>query len=384
MSATVSSSPIVTSSDGRSSPSSVASSSSAAKVASSSSGGSSGATNGGSAAASSSSSSKLDSYVSLWEMDGPQLDAWVRSVPTLFPQPKIPDKQSSSSSSSKGETTNNNLTPELAKKLALANAAWKNLKVALEGLKVLVEPLPARMDEDGDEEEAETRATKRMKSNSGQPKKMNKKKKKKTTKTTIQDPYNIYVHAIRRYEKDEDEEDDPNADIEDDEEYAQEIKTTLGGKLSQLTSSGLINGMSGRLDGVVIDRHGTPKPDVVVATTAIPTVENATIKDLKVLASAFGQAIQTRLEADVLYTTPIRIQQMLAPDVQPHEFKAIRRRIYDTVILGKGMGHGALDDGSDIPTAPSTGVHDIEKFKKCKSCGNNDQSLFVLDRKNGK
>lgn len=40
-------------------------------------------------------------------------------------------------------------------------------------------------------------------------------------------------------------------------------------------------------------------------------------------------------------------------------------------------------EGSDIPTAASTGVHDIEKFKKCKSCGNNDQSLFVLDRTNG-
>ena len=71
---------------------------------------------------------------------------------------------------------------------------------------------------------------------------------------------------------------------------------------------------------------------------------------------------------------------MLAPDLTPHEFRSIRRRIYDTVVLGRGL---AQPEGNDIPTAAVAGVHDIEKFKKCKVCGNNDQSLFVLDRKNG-
>ena len=93
-------------------------------------------------------------------------------------------------------------------------------------------------------------------------------------------------------------------------------------------------------------------------------------------------AIQTKVEADVLVTTPIRIQEMLAPDLLPHEFKSIRQRI-NTTIRGKMNNPNRNMEGSDIPTAASTGVHDIEKFKKCKSCGNNDQSLFVLDRKNG-
>ena len=383
MSAAVSSSPSVTSSAKSSNAPSATSSNGA-----SSTGGGSGSANGTSGV---SASSKPDTYLSLWDMNSQQVDEWVRSVPTLFPQFKTPGITSSSSSSPSKQKSQSNdntspakLTPEQAKRLALADKALKNLLVSLEGLKVLVDKLPPPTTNDGDDEDAEERASKRMKSNSGKAKSRKmKKKKKKLTRTTIQDPFNIYVHAIRRDERDEDDDDDPNAEQEDDEEYASEIKPTIGGKLSQLASSGLINGMAGRLGGVVVDRHGTPQPDIVVATTALSTVENATIQDLKLLASAFGQAIQTRMETDVLITTPIRIQQMLAPEVLPHEFKAIRRRIYDTVILGKGMGHGAMDDGSDIPTAPSTGVHDIEKFKKCKSCGNNDQSLFVLDRKNG-
>jgi hypothetical protein len=55
--------------------------------------------------------------------------------------------------------------------------------------------------------------------------------------------------------------------------------------------------------------------------------------------------------------------------------------IYDTVILGKGLSQ---PEEIDIPTAANyQSVHVLEKFKKCASCGNTDQALFVLDRKNG-
>jgi hypothetical protein len=55
--------------------------------------------------------------------------------------------------------------------------------------------------------------------------------------------------------------------------------------------------------------------------------------------------------------------------------------IHDTVILGKGLSQ---PEEIDIPTAANyQSVHALEKFKKCLSCGNTDQSLFILDRKNG-
>jgi len=114
----------------------------------------------------------------------------------------------------------------------------------------------------------------------------------------------------------------------------------------------------------------------------IPTAADASFDVLRRLAHNLLQSIQTQIEADVLITTPVRIQEMLAKDLSNAEFKSIRKRIYDTVILGKGLSQ---PEGIDIPTASanSQGVHVLEKFKKCNSCGATDQSVFVLDRKNG-
>jgi hypothetical protein len=248
----------------------------------------------------------------------------------------------------------------------IANQTWENLKKALNDLKIQLQAL----DDDDSQEESEEQdhgpPSKRQKRENGQ-------KAKKRQLYAVEDPFNVYRHTIRRPEDDDD--DDPRM-IED--EAARELKTTFGGKLSQMTVSGLINGMSGQLNGVV----ATKKLQVIpgVSTDSIPTAKGASLAQLKQLAHIIHQSVQTRIEADVLATTPIRIQEMLAPDLSPPEFKAIRKRIYDTVILGKGLSQ---QEEVDIPTAANTSVHVLEKFKKCSSCGNVDQALFVLDRKNG-
>ncbi len=233
---------------------------------------------------------------------------------------------------------------------------------------------PEQRPDDEEEEEQEQPLQKRAKLEKGAVKKMKKPK----ISYDIKDPFNLYTHTIRKNDADEDE-----LGIDPYQEAATELKTTIGGKLSQLTISGMINGMAAVPGGVVINKQCHLKEGSILKNdSVIETAANCTFQKLKLLAGALHQAIQARVEADVLVTTPIRIQEMLAADLQLHEFKAIRKRIFDTVILGKGIGHSNPDE-ADIPTAAHSGVHDVEKFKKCKSCGNNDQSLFILDKKNG-
>ena len=206
---------------------------------------------------------------------------------------------------------------------------------------------------------------------------------KKKTKEfySIVDPYNLYHHTIRIVGDGEANEDDEDLiEIEDD--AARELKTTDGGKFSQLTISGLINGLAGHPGGIMT-KKGQLLPNIdAKLPDAIPTAGGASLAVLRKLAHSLSQSIQTQIEADVLITTPLRIQEMLAKDLTNAEFKSIRKRLYDTVILGKGLNQ---PEGIDIPTASanSQGVHILEKFKKCSSCGNTDQSYFVLDRKNG-
>ena len=80
---------------------------------------------------------------------------------------------------------------------------------------------------------------------------------------------------------------------------------------------------------------------------AIPTAGGASLAVLRKLAHSLSQSIQTQIEADVLITIPLRIQEMLAKDLTNAEFKSIRKRLYDTVILGKGLNQ---PEGIDIPT----------------------------------
>lgn len=232
------------------------------------------------------------------------------------------------------------------------------------------------MDIDSEDDDEQGRSSKRQKreaSVDGDDGKTDPPKKKKVLYTVV-DPYNIYHHTIRRPDEEDDE--DPRQ-VED--EAAREVKDTMGGKLSQLTVSGIINGMAGHMGGIVQNKKLQPQPGVPV--DSIPTANGASLAQIKQLAQILHSSIQTKIEEDVLVTTPIRIQEMLAPDLTIQEFRGIRKRIFDTVILGKGLSQPEV---SDVPTASNhQSLHDLEKFKRCKSCGNTDQSLFILDRKNG-
>lgn len=240
---------------------------------------------------------------------------------------------------------------------------WENLRKALDELKVQAYSLK---DDDDDmlEDDGTEPPSKRQKKENG-------KKPKQRQLYSVVDPYNVYRHTIRKPEEDDD--DDPKM-IED--EAARELKTTFGGKLSQMTISGLINGMAGSMEGIVQSKKLQPVPGVTI--NSITEANGASLSQLKQLAHILYQTVQTKIEADILATTPIRIKEMLAADLSMQEFKGIRKRIYDTVILGKGLSQ---QEEVDIPTAANTSVHAIEKFKKCLSCGNTDQSLFVMDRK---
>lgn len=93
-------------------------------------------------------------------------------------------------------------------------------------------------------------------------------------------------------------------------------------------------------------------------------------------------------EMDVMATTPRRIADLLCPEISDSELKAIRRRVYDTVILGQGTNASsnlaALEDESkEIPVSAQSSKSELEQWKKCSTCGNNDQASFILDRRNG-
>jgi len=96
----------------------------------------------------------------------------------------------------------------------------------------------------------------------------------------------------------------------------------------------------------------------------------------------------SRTEMDVMTTTPRRIADLICPEVSDSELKAIRRRVYDTVVLGMGTNSSAFaaaleDESKEIPVSAQTTKSEVEQWKKCTSCGNNDQASFILDRKNG-
>ena len=168
------------------------------------------------------------------------------------------------------------------------------------------------------------------------------------------------------------EEDDRNIDV----------PGTAGGKFSVLSIGGLLNGMAGIEGGVA--KTATPSNDTIVGIPAKPANE-VSLPKLLSLAQAWHRAVQLQVHRDILSSTHRRIQDMLCADLTDAEFASVRKRVYDTVVLGKGLHvNDHLNDvDPTLATGPSAMAHDIEKFKKCPQCGNNDQSAFVVDRKSG-
>jgi membrane carboxypeptidase/penicillin-binding protein PbpC len=118
----------------------------------------------------------------------------------------------------------------------------------------------------------------------------------------------------------------------------QEVPETFGAVVVQLSQKGLVNALasSGDMDEQQVNK----------------------------MATTLHRVVETKMERDFLETTPERIREMLCSDVSPTEFRAIRRRVYDTVVLGKGMNNSQVEE-DELPVAARATVHDIEKVRTC-------------------
>mmetsp|Transcript_25969 Transcript_25969/g.61628 ORF Transcript_25969/g.61628 Transcript_25969/m.61628 type:complete len:759 (-) Transcript_25969:76-2352(-) len=320
-------------------------------------------------------------HQSLWNFDASALQEWAKSL-EVFEQrkPSASPSGAAAAAAASDESKNSSITaskipPEIATK------AWANLQTALSELQTkVVETTSSSVasgaaDTGGGAAKDSSSSTVGTDASTGKSNNSNTKRRKGEILAVV-DPYNIYRHTMRLPQ---DDEEDVRL-VED--EAARDIKDTMGGKLTQLTISGLVNGFAGVLGGVVKNKRVEVVDNCPVSTDSIPSAGGASLAQLKYLANMFSQSIQTKVEADALITTPLRIQQMLAPELSENEIKNIRSRIYETVILGKGVNQIEEDD---VPTAGpnAQNKHAAEKFKRCQNCSNTDQSLFVMDRKNG-
>ena len=152
-----------------------------------------------------------------------------------------------------------------------------------------------------------------------------------------------------------------------------------GGKLVQITTSGLVNALAAHPGGIVNSKLVNILTEKEMP---LPTAGNLTYSQVRPYALALHRVVQTKTEADFLATTPSRIKEMLCSELEATEFRSIKRRIHETVMEGKGRNNGD-ENPDDIPVAARVVEHDIEKEKKCRVCGNTDQGAFTLDRKNG-
>lgn len=343
--------------------------------------------------------------VAFWELDsGVKLNVWIEKKLSVA----VKDVMLSDTEAPK----------ELIKSL------YNNLVKSIASLKVVDAPAELKDPDDTSDDDSEYDAGAKMESekesSSGSRRSGNlrkpRRKRHKPIKRLLQDPYGIWFQLS----------DSQNDSIlNKNGGYAQsdvwkrgiifwredqdEIPDNFGGRLSVLSIGGFLNAlvaipatMDPHNPNIQITRPGlchTTLPNAKALTKLVKANQYlaqalaalggrsmATVSQLHAIALQLHQAVVDQVKLDILQTTPGRIQQMLASDLTPTEFASVRKRVYDTVILGKGMGNATNDeeDLKEVPTASSAqGVHDIEKFKKCPTCGNNEQSEFILDRKNG-
>ena len=188
-------------------------------------------------------------------------------------------------------------------------------------------------------------------------------------------------------------------------EEQDDMPTVFGGKLAILSAGGLLNAISlSHLCTTPVLPHSSKLLlQQAVRSNAIsqwkqlqqqhqPDLAPVTVGHLYQIATSLHVAIAEQVKYDIVRTTPTRIQLLLASDLTASEFQSVRRRLHDTVILGKGVQQqqsssstSSDDQNNDTTLAvgAATQQHAIDKYKKCPGCGNNDQSEFVLDRKNG-
>jgi hypothetical protein len=147
-----------------------------------------------------------------------------------------------------------------------------------------------------------------------------------------------------------------------------------GAIVVQLTTAGWLNALAGYTGGVVNAKFILCNPQIPTFDTLLPSAANLSVQDLRSYAQTLHRVVQTRLETDFLWSTPTRIIDMLASDLSTHEFSAVRRRVHETVIEGRGRNPGALDEGDDIPVASRVDEHDIERVSSM------EKALFYLNQ----
>ncbi|KAL7427009.1 hypothetical protein ACHAXH_001253 [Discostella pseudostelligera] len=177
---------------------------------------------------------------------------------------------------------------------------------------------------------------------------------------------------------------------------------STGSILSRITLGGLVNGLAGVQGGIVDTLTCIPLSELSSTNNnmddaskkeerkkhldvVMDSAHNLSLREVIKLARGLHRSIAARTEMDILATTPRRIADLLCPEITDSELKAIRRRVYDTVVLGLGTNASANaasleKDDNEIPVAAK---QELEVFQKCNTCGNNDQASFILDRKNG-
>jgi len=202
--------------------------------------------------------------------------------------------------------------------------------------------------------------------------------KRRRKRQKLEDPYLVWWISkyTQKPEKKRDNED------EDDEDEANDLPITLGARLAQLSPGGWFNAMACVEGGVVrkaqpvlaiVQDNAAKYAGVLIVPDSTKTYEQY-VTELWETASAVSRLVQAAIERDIWRTTPYRIQQRLAPDLSAQEFSSIRKRVYETVILGKGLHVNDEDERDELPVASKSAEHDVEKYKKCSGCGNIDQS----------
>lgn len=258
------------------------------------------------------------STVPIWDMDARVLGEWVTSTGALLPQGNllIP----STSSNDVGDND------DITKNAAVGNALLQNLMESIDALmkqqnrQLTTEP---------------TTSTSRGDDFNQQQPPPNKRQKMEEL-PDIPDPYRIWMGQT------------------------EEVPKQNGAVLVQLTTPALVNALSGQPGGIVDAKMTTCTQPPMTMDTMILVAASVTLGHLRQVAIGLYRAIQTRVDADFLATTPSRIQAMLCAELSDQEFKSTRKRVYETVIEGRGRNL-AGEEGDDAPVAARVVEHDIER-----------------------
>jgi len=176
----------------------------------------------------------------------------------------------------------------------------------------------------------------------------------------LQDPYRIWLHI------------NEGATI-----APVDFPVTTGEKLSHLSVPGLINGLVGSQGGIVDSTGALLNVD---REESVLQKCRLSVEEVAGLAIVLRRSVQTELQLDQLRETPKRILNMLCPSSDPAKFETVRRRVHDTVVLGRGRKSEERQELPAIAIVAQVHVPDSEKFWKCRLCSNTDQGTFVLDR----